>query len=231
MKRLEEGFHELSMRTIEANSRALCCILIHCESYSRRHLVVHRPSFDPMLFIVRPRSQAAGAKWTHEHFDCEPTRLSTVPPHFDYRLRTPDFPKYASYPEHLVIRTDVVLSPAIQASILKLFDHLVACGAVPHLVANDNRSSSPAFHLALWEKFMRTPALTKDTTDQNPAASQAIWALCGVLKGSVAPLWVNILKRYTPRTWKIQYRCVHRALISHCLTCLQRIQTHQARAW
>ena len=114
-----------------------------------------------------------------EHRDMSKTTISIKSP------IPPDSPSF--HPPYLGIRLHALLTDHEQVHILKKFHQMVAAGAQHLLKKKDQRSSTPAYHLGIWEVTQPKPLITQETCRQSQHATNAIRRFLRAVQKHIAP--------------------------------------------
>ncbi|KAJ7263254.1 hypothetical protein B0H12DRAFT_298331 [Mycena haematopus] len=112
-----------------------------------------------------------------------------------------------------------VISSRAQFRLLEAWDRVQALKPVYGL-RESQRSSSPALHLGVWERYTKEPIVTGDSRqadapcDRRQELVEALHDLCGVIKQFVIPRLRAILEWYYPGQEWI-WEAMHRRILKH----------------
>jgi hypothetical protein len=106
-------------------------------------------------------------------------------------------------PPFYVGRFPDVISNHAQYQLLQAWDHVMALQPV-YGHGESKRSSSPALHLGVWQRYTKTPIITGDSRQIGAPCSTrkelvaALHDLCGIIKHLVMPKLRGIIEWYLP---------------------------------
>lgn len=154
---------------------------------------------------------AASVRRTVEvKFPGNPASLPPLPPTGTIVLKAPipNIPRNVNHPAFIGIRVEAGFRPSLHKFLIRKYDRLVALG-LPHTTKPEpQRSTSLAWHLAVWSTYSSRPRITAESRPKDPAAAACVDSFLRGVRRHISPLVSNILFRYAPKTWIRQQRCV-----------------------
>jgi hypothetical protein len=159
----------------------------------------------PAEFITKPREQKTVREVIAANYP-DPASLPSIPERGNILLHAV-IPRKAAAPHHppyIGMRFDNVLSPSVQAYLLKLYK-LLCDVRLPHLLKTKTKRASDgseAWHLAIWSVYSTKPRFSSESCPKNPAVAKAVDQFLRAVKLHVAPVINSILQTYAPKTWR-----------------------------
>lgn len=106
------------------------------------------------------------------------------------------------HPPYLALRFDEIFKSAShEIEILNAWDALKAAG-VKFPKPDKSRSTTPALHMGIWQRYTTIPYISLDTHDQTPSALAKMDDFLSLIKKYIAPRILDFLKDEFPETYK-----------------------------
>jgi hypothetical protein len=107
-----------------------------------------------------------------------------------------------SHPPYLALRFDKIFrKPSHEIEILNAWDDLKAAG-VKFPKSDKSRSSTPALHLGIWQRYRNKPYISSDTREQTPLAIAKMDDFLSLIIKYISPRILDFLRDEFPETYK-----------------------------